>query len=135
MKIPGRNVAAEAAAHQSGGGGYTSDEDWVPIMLEAGFRVWRGIGGKYSPYHIGPNYMGAAGAIPGPDFWQSAQVRAHRTMGYRPGLREYEVLCETVAAHGTATDNWSLGWGGAEQYFIPEDCEDNLSPTGNVHYF
>ncbi len=136
MEIPSRDVAGEAQDHQGSGKGYGADDDWVNIVLEPGFLVWRGVGGGYSPYHIGPNYMGGMlGNTPSAEFWQSAQVRAHKDHGYRTAVAEYEVLCSTAAAHGTATDNWKMGWGGAEQYFIPEDLADNLAPTGRVHHF
>ena len=121
-------------AHQGGSWGYVADDSWVNIMLEPGFRVWRGVGGRYSPYHIGPNTMsdGLPGQPPA-EFWQSAQVQAHKTLGYRKAIAEYEVMVATPAAHGVCDNNWSLGWGGAEQYFIPDQYEDHLAPTGRVY--
>ncbi len=132
MQIPGSDIAEMARAHQeSGGGGYQADDSWVNIVLEPGFRVWRGVGGPYSPYHIGPNTAG--GVLPGhasAEFWRSAQVKRHITHGYRIALQEFEVLVETPAAHGLCSENWGHGWGGAEQYFIPGEFEGHLAATG-----
>jgi hypothetical protein len=134
MQIPGTsNPAAAAAQHQASSAGYTSDDSWVNTLLEPGFKIWRGVGGPYTPYHIGPNEMGGTlSGMPGASFWQNAQVRPHREKGYRDEITEYEVLVATPAAHALCCNNMSLGWGGAEQYFIPESHMNNLSPTGRT---
>jgi hypothetical protein len=132
MQIPGTsNPAAAAAQHQAASAGYASDDSWVNILLEPGFKIWRGVGGRYSPYHIGPNQMGGTlSGTPAASFWESAQVQEHEKMGYRKEIAEYEVLAATPAAHGLCSNNMGLGWGGAEQYYIPEVHMNNLSPTG-----
>jgi hypothetical protein len=100
-------------------------------MLKPGFKLWRGVGGGYSPYHVGPNSMGETlPGQPSAEFWQSAQVKSHATRGYRMAVREYEVMMPTPAAHSLCSENWGYGWGGAEQYFVPEEYENHLAPTG-----
>lgn len=133
MRIPGIDVAALARAHQGSGAGYSADDSWVNIMLEPGFRLWRGVGGRYSPYHIGPNAMGEMSGLTRVDFWQAAQVIKNPKLGYRGAVREYVVMYPTPAAHALCSDNMSFGWGGAEQYFVPEEYMDNLAPSGAEH--
>jgi hypothetical protein len=135
MQMSGRNVAEEAGRHQGSAAGYAADDSWVNTLLEPGMRVWRGVGGPFSPYHFGPNTTGGmSSGEPRAEFWEAAQVRAHRDKGYRSAIAEYEVLEPTPAAMGVCSDNWDLGWGGAEQFFIPSEFEDHLSPTGRVIY-
>src|SRR5262249_23067311 len=84
MRIPGINVAEMARTHQTSSAGYSADDSWVNIMLEPGFRVWRGVGGRYTPYHIGSatTYDAGISGTTAAQFWQAAQVRASPTHGY-----------------------------------------------------
>jgi len=132
MQISGEDIATQAKADQNSSKGYKADDDWVNIVLEPGMRVWRGVGGRYSPYHIGPNTMGGTmHGQPRQEFWEDAQVIASKSHGYRAAVREYVVMYACPAAHGLCSNNGDYGWGGAEQYFIPEKYQDYLAPTGN----
>ncbi len=133
VKIPDRDVAKEAARHQAGGTGYVSDDSWVNVVLDAGTTLWRGVGGPFSPYHFGANtthHMPTEQERA--EFWELAQVRPHERFGFRTSVAEYELLCAVPVARGVCSENWSLGWGGAEQFFIPEDLQSNLVPTGRT---
>ncbi|MEM9194060.1 MAG: hypothetical protein AAGF12_33100 [Myxococcota bacterium] len=129
MQIPGSNVASEARAAQSGA--YAPDDSWVNITLQPGFRVWRGVGGRYTPFHFGPNDIdGTLVGTPRRNFWEKAQVSPSKRHGFRQEIAEYEVMLALPAAHGLCDNSMALGWGGAEQYFIPEAYADRLAPTG-----
>jgi len=102
-------------------------------MLQPGFRLWRGVGGGYSPYHIGmETALGTSVGANATEFWQSAQVKISAKYGPRMTLAEYAVMVPTPAAFGLCSDNLNFGWGGAEQFFVPEQYASNLVATGNT---
>lgn len=143
----GVDRAKAAAVHQLQAG-YVPDL-WFNVTLTAMMKVWEGIGGNPSltategkfffgeedARHARGSYVNTTPYEFAETLWRSLQVRPHKLLGFREGIRELVVDLDAPAALSVCEGSRQLGTGGALQYFILSGDLHRLRETGRTYHF
>lgn len=116
-----------SAADWQGSGDYTGIDDWETTTLTKGTVVYAGVPGQSEFYLSEDSFKAANGSKQ--DLWESAQVKAHDTYGYRGQVQAYELVDDIEVETSITRANPQFGEGGARQYYI-EDYENKVKPIG-----
>ena len=116
------DITAVAADAQISAG-YAADS-WSATTLNQGDYIYGGLPGQSCFYTCADTLAASGGDMT--SLWESLQVPANPTFGYRETIGEYEVMSGMDSASGTALNNPAYGSGGGGQYYVPESNWSNL---------
>jgi hypothetical protein len=121
------DISGLSAADWQGSGDYIGIDDWETTTSKKGTIVYGGIPGQ-SEFYLSEDSLNAANGSK-QKLWESAQVKAHPTFGYRSQVQAYELLDDIEIETSIAKANTKYGEGGARQYYI-ENFDAKLKPIG-----
>jgi hypothetical protein len=101
-----------------GGGIYPGVDNWETVEMPAETRLLGGLPGQSEYYTIERSLQDVD--LNRQAYWESLQVKAHETFGYRPKVGVYVLTSSSHAAIAKTTANPQYGQGGAWQVFIDD---------------
>jgi len=112
-----------------GSGDYPGVDDWATATIPAGLDLYGGLPGQ-SEYYTIAETLTAADTMQVP-YWESLQVQAHPTFGYRPMVGIFDLKETTTVAISRTLANTQYGAGGAWQIYV-ENYEDDLTALDTI---
>lgn len=106
-----------------GSGDYPGVDDWATATIPAGLALYGGLPGQSEYYTIDQTLIDADTMQTA--YWESLQVRAHPTFGYRPFVGIFDLNQKTTVAIARTLANPQFGEGGAWQIYV-ENFETEL---------
>ncbi|MFK7796344.1 MAG: hypothetical protein AB8E82_02745 [Aureispira sp.] len=99
-----------------GSGDYPGVDDWAIATIPAGLDLYGGLPGQSEYYTIEQTLIDAD-TMKTP-YWESLQVKAHPTFGYRPMVGVFDLNQVTTVAIARTLANPQYGNGGAWQIYV-----------------
>lgn len=101
-----------------GQGDYPGVDNWEIATIPAGLDLYGGLPGQSEYYTIGQTIIDAD-TMKAP-YWESLQVKAHPTFGYRPMVGVFDVKENITVAIAKTLKNPQFGDGGAWQIYVAD---------------
>jgi hypothetical protein len=99
-----------------GSGDYPGVDEWAIATIPAGLDLYGGLPGQSEYYTIDQTLIDAdTMKVP---YWESLQVKAHPTFGYRPNVGVFDLNTVTTVAIARTLANPAYGAGGAWQIYV-----------------
>lgn len=112
-----------------GSGDYPGVDEWATAVIPNNFPLYGGLPGQ-SEYYTIAETLTAADTMQAA-YWESLQVKAHPTFGYRPMVGVFDLEQVTVVAIARTLANPQFGEGGAWQIYI-ENYETVLTVKDTI---
>lgn len=108
---------------------YPGVDDWATATIPEGSELYGGLPGQSEYYSIKQTLIDADTLkVP---YWESLQVRAHPTFGYRPDVGVFNLNKTITVAIARTLANTQYGDGGAWQIYV-EDYETDLTALDTI---
>lgn len=107
-----------------GSGDYPGVDDWAIATIPAGVDLYGGLPGQSEYYTIDQTLIDADTMQVA--YWESLQVKAHPTFGYRPDVGIFDLNQTTTVAIARTLANPQYGNGGAWQIYV-ENYDTDLT--------
>ncbi len=108
---------------------YPGVDDWATATIPAGLDLYGGLPGQSEYYTIAQTLIDADTLqVP---YWESLQVQAHPTFGYRPMVGIFDLDKTITVAIARTLANTQYGAGGAWQIYV-ENFEDDLTVLDTI---
>ena len=105
-----------------GSGDYPGVDDWATATIPAGLDLYGGLPGQSEYYTIDQTLIDAdTMQVP---YWESLQVLAHPTFGYRPYVGIFDLNQETTVVISRTLANPQHGSGNAWQIYVENFTTD-----------
>lgn len=112
-----------------GSGDYPGVDEWATATIPAGLDLYGGLPGQSEYYTIDQTLIDAdTMQVP---YWESLQVKAHPTFGYRPDVGIFDLNAITTVAISRTLANPQFGTGGAWQIYV-ENYEADLTVLDTI---
>lgn len=112
-----------------GSGDYPGVDEWATATIPAGIDLYGGLPGQSEYYTIDQTLIDAdTMKVP---YWESLQVKAHPTFGYRPDVGIFDLNATTTVAIARTLANPQYGAGGAWQIYV-ENYTTDLTPLDTI---
>lgn len=105
-----------------GSGDYPGVDDWATATIPAGLDLYGGLPGQSEYYTIEQTIIDTDTMQVA--YWESLQVKAHPTFGYRPMVGVFDLNTSTVVAISKTLANPQYGAGGAWQIYVENFSQD-----------
>lgn len=105
-----------------GSGDYPGVDEWATATIPAGLDLYGGLPGQSEYYTIDQTLIDAD-TMQTP-YWESLQVKAHPTFGYRPDVGVFDLNETTTVAIARTLANPQYGNGGAWQIYVENFTTD-----------
>jgi len=112
-----------------GVGAYPGVDEWATAVIPNDFSLYGGLPGQSEYYTIAQTLIDVD-TMQAP-YWESLQVQAHPTFGYRPMVGVFTLENTTVVAIAKTLANPQFGEGGAWQIYV-EEFEDVLTAVDTI---
>lgn len=112
-----------------GSGDYPGVDDWATATIPAGLDLYGGLPGQSEYYTIDQTVIDADTMQVA--YWESLQVKAHPTFGYRPFVGIFDLNETTTVAISRTLANPEHGSGGAWQIYV-ENYETELTVLDTI---
>lgn len=112
-----------------GSGDYPGVDEWATATIPAGLDLYGGLPGQSEYYTLEETLVDADTMQVA--YWESLQVKAHPTFGYRPMVGVFDLEEPTVVAIARTLANPQYGAGGAWQIYV-EDFTEDLMPLDTI---
>lgn len=105
-----------------GVGDYPGVDEWAIATIPAGLDLYGGLPGQSEYYTISQTLIDSD-TLKAP-YWESLQVKAHPTFGYRPNVGIFDLNTTTTVAIARTLANPQYGTGGAWQIYVENYTTD-----------
>jgi len=105
-----------------GSGDYPGVDEWATATIPAGLDLYGGLPGQSEYYSIDQTLIAADTMKVA--YWESLQVKAHPTFGYRPEVGIFDLNATTTVAIARTLANSQYGAGGAWQIYVADYTTD-----------
>lgn len=112
-----------------GSGDYPGVDEWAIATVPAGLDLYGGLPGQSEYYTIAQTLIDADTVKVA--YWESLQVKAHPTFGYRPNVGVFDLNAVTTVAIARTLANPQFGVGGAWQIYV-EDYSTDLTALDTI---
>ncbi|MGH1338809.1 MAG: hypothetical protein ACRBFS_22025 [Aureispira sp.] len=112
-----------------GSGDYPGVDEWAIATVPAGLDLYGGLPGQSEYYTIDQTLIDADTMKVA--YWESLQVKAHPTFGYRPDVGVFDLNATTTVAIARTLANPQYGTGGAWQIYV-ENFSTDLTPLDTI---
>ena len=112
-----------------GVGDYPGVDKWATATIPVGSDLYGGLPGQSEYYTISQTLVSADTMKVA--YWESLQVKAHPTYGYRPSVGVFDLSQKTTVAIARTLANSQYGKGGAWQIYL-ENFTTVLSPLDTI---
>jgi len=105
-----------------GSGDYPGVDEWATATIPAGIDLYGGLPGQSEYYTIDQTLIDADTMKV--SYWESLQVKAHPTFGYRPDVGIFDLNTTVTVAIARTLANPQYGAGGAWQIYVENYTTD-----------
>jgi len=112
-----------------GSGSYPGVDEWATAVIPNDFPLYGGLPGQSEYYTIAQTLVDTDTMQTA--YWESLQVQAHPTLGYRPMVGVFDLEQRTVVAIAKTLANPQFGEGGAWQIYV-ENYETILTVKDTI---
>jgi filamentous hemagglutinin len=112
-----------------GSGDYPGVDEWATATIPAGLNLYGGLPGQSEYYTIAQTLIDADTMETA--YWESLQVKAHPTFGYRPDVGIFDLNTTTTVAISRTLANPQYGKGEAWQVYM-ENYKTGLTALNTV---
>jgi hypothetical protein len=113
-----------------GSGDYPGVDEWATATIPAGMDLYGGLPGQSEYYSIDQTLIDADTMKVA--YWESLQVKAHPTFGYRADVGIFDLNATTTVAIARTLANPQFGAGGAWQIYVANYTAD-LTPLDTIN--